>query len=158
MEDEIKERLLHRTKQMLEATVDEVMTRNVVTCDAADPAAKAARVCLDNGFLGLLVMKEGKPYNMVTVFDLLRLSYEEVFDPERDFLKSTIEDIIEGKKFHTVTTGTKLRETLNLMIEQKLRTVAVVNDGVVKGIVSYVDMVQWYRKTHEEVKTGKLQG
>ena len=80
-DEKLKERLLERTQQMLEATVEDVMTQNVLSCDYNDFSAKAARLILENAILGVLVMKDGKPFSMVTTFDLLNLGYEEVFDP-----------------------------------------------------------------------------
>ncbi|MEQ8350625.1 MAG: CBS domain-containing protein [Leptospiraceae bacterium] len=152
----LKEKLLRRTQKMLEAKVDDVMTREVITCDARDPAAAAARTCLENGFLGVLVMRDGTPLGTITVFDLLRLSYEEALDIERNYLKVTIEQVIEGKEMVSVTSDAYLREALNLMIAKKVRSLPVIDEGKVMGILSYVDMVRWYRRTHDEVRTGKI--
>ncbi|MCB1137834.1 MAG: CBS domain-containing protein [Leptospiraceae bacterium] len=152
----LKEKLLRRTQRMLEAKVDEVMTGDVITCDARDPAAAAARMCLENGFLGLLVMKDGSPLGTITVFDLLRLSYEEALDVERNYLKVTVEQVIEGKEMVSINSSAYLREALNLMISKRVRSLPVIDDGQVMGILSYVDMVRWYRRTHDEVRTGKI--
>ncbi|MCB1326695.1 MAG: CBS domain-containing protein [Spirochaetales bacterium] len=155
-DDQLKARLLERTRQMLEARVEEVMTRDVTTVDAGDLSAKAARLILENGFLGVLVMKDGRPLNMITAFELLRLGYEEVFDPARDYLRLTCEKVVAGKEFIHVPTGTPLREALNIMMDRQVRTIPVIDDGVVQGIVSLIDMARWYRDTHEEVRTGRL--
>ena len=152
----LKEKLLRRTQKMLEAKVSDVMTRDVVTCDARDPAAAAARTCLENGFLGVLVMRDGTPLGTITVFDLLRLSYEDSLDIERNFLKVTVEQVIEGKEMVSVSSDAFLREALNLMIAKKVRSLPVIDDGKILGILSYVDMVRWYRRTHDEVRTGKI--
>ncbi|MCB1308429.1 MAG: CBS domain-containing protein [Leptospiraceae bacterium] len=156
MNEDLKDRLLERTRRMLDATVDEVMTREVMTVDAGDLAAKAARYILENGFLGLLVMKDGRPQNMVTAFELLRLSYEEVFDENRDFMRMKIGDLIADKEFVSVRSGTRLRDVLNLMCDRHVRSVPVIDEGLVRGIVSMPDLVRWYRDTHDEVRTGKL--
>ena len=78
--DAKKERLLQRTMRMIEATVDEVMTTDVITCDADDLCAKAARLIMEHSILGILVMKQGRAHTMLTNFDLLKLGYGEVFD------------------------------------------------------------------------------
>ena len=120
------------------------------------PAAAAARTCLENGFLGVLVMRDGTPLGTITVFDLLRLSYEDSLDIERNFLKVTVEQVIEGKEMVSVSSDAFLREALNLMIAKKVRSLPVIDDGKILGILSYVDMVRWYRRTHDEVRTGKI--
>lgn len=154
--DQLKEKIFSRTRAMLEAKVEDVMTRTVATCDYADPSAKAARMILENGFLGVLVMRDGKPFGMVTAFDLLRLGYEEVFDPNRDYLRTTAGQIIGDRPLASVTSSMRLWELLNTMVEQHLRTVAVIDEEMVRGVVSMVDLVKWYRNTHEEIRTGHL--
>jgi signal-transduction protein with cAMP-binding, CBS, and nucleotidyltransferase domain len=155
-EDALKKKLLDRTQRMLEAVVDEVMTRDVMTVDANDLCAKAARLILDNGVLGVLVMKDARAHNMVTSSDLLRLSYEEVFDEKRDYLRTTVGELVADKEFVSVPGGTKLRELLNIMVERRIRSVPVIDGGMVRGLVSMSDLIHWYRGTHEEVRTGHL--
>ncbi|MCR9141711.1 MAG: CBS domain-containing protein [bacterium] len=155
-EDALKKKLLDRTQRMLEAVVDEVMTTDVLTVDAKDLCAKAARLILDNGVLGVLVMKDAKAHNMVTAADLLRLSYEEVFDENRDYLRQTVGELVADKEFVSVPSGTKLRELLNIMVQRRIRSVPVIDGGMIRGLVSMSDLVEWYRSTHEEVRTGKL--
>ncbi len=155
-DDEVKARLLERTRQMLDATVDEVMTQSVLTCDYNELVAAGARIVLENTILGVLVMRDGRPFGMLTTFDLLNLAYEEVFDPKRDFLRLKVGELIADKPLVSVPTGTRLREALNVMLDRNIRTLPVIDDGVVRGIVSMVDMMRWYRDTHNEVRTGKL--
>ncbi len=156
MDEQLKDKIFARTKQMLDADVSQVMTKAVVTCDYADPAAAAARIILENSFLGVLVMRDGRPYGMITAFDLLRLGYEEVFDPDRDYLKTSVGQVIGERPLPSVSSSTKIRELLNLMVEQHLRTVVVIDDDAVMGVVSMVDLVKWYRNTHQEIRTGHL--
>lgn len=154
----VKKILLDRTQRMLEAVVDEVMTREVLTVDTGDLTAKAARLILDNGVLGLLVMKEGRAHNMVTATDLLRLSYEEVFDENRDYLRMTVGELVADKEFVSVPGGTKVRELLNIMVERRTRAVPIIDGGLIRGLVSMSDLIKWYRDTHAEVRTGRLPG
>ena len=154
----VKKILLDRTQRMLEAVVDEVMTREVLTVDTGDLTAKAARLILDNGVLGLLVMKEGRAHNMVTATDLLRLSYEEVFDENRDYLRMTVGELMADKEFVSVPGGTKVRELLNIMVERRTRAVPIIDGGLIRGLVSMSDLINWYRDTHAEVRTGRLPG
>ena len=155
-DEELKERLLERTRQMLDATVDDLMTRSVLSCDYNDLIASGARQVLEHSILGVLVMRDGKPFGMLTTFDLLDLAYEEVFDAERDFLRMKVGDLIKEKPLVSVPPGTRLREALNIMLDRNIRTLPVIDEGVVRGIVSMLDMMRWYRDTHNEVRTGKL--
>jgi len=152
---EYAKKVLERSQRLLKATVDEVMTKNVITVDYDDPASKAARIILENGFLSLLIMKDGKPFNTISIFELLRLGYEETFDKNKDYLTTKVGELVQNKKFYFLPSGTLLRDAVNFMMERKLRTIPVITNDVVNGILSIVDMVQWYRLNHEEVLLGK---
>ncbi len=155
-DEDLREFLLQRTQRMLDAIVEDVMTRDVLSVDVNDLSAKAARLILENGVLGVLVMKDGRAFNMVTAADLLRLSYEEVFDENRDFLRLTVGKLVEEKEFVSVPSGTRLRELLTVMVDRHVRSVPIIDGGMVRGIVSMTDLIAWYRNTHDEVRTGKL--
>ena len=153
----IKDKLLDRTRQMLEASVDEVMTREVLTVDYDDFASKATRMFLEKGILGVLVMKDGHPFSMLTTFDLLSLGYEEVYDPDRDYLRLQVGKLVDDKPLVSVPLGTKLRDAMNIMLDRNIRAIPIIGeDGVIHGMMSMVDMMRWYRSTHNEIKTGKL--
>jgi CBS domain-containing protein len=152
---EYAKKVIERSERLLKATVDDVMTKNVITVDYDDPASKAARIILENGFLSLLVMKEGKPFNTISIFELLRLGYEETFDKNKDYLTTKVGELVQNKNFYYLPSGTLLREAVNFMMERKLRTIPIITNQVVNGVLSIVDMVQWYRLNHEEVLIGK---
>ena len=152
---EYAKKVIERSERLLKATVDDVMTKNVITVDYDDPASKAARIILENGFLSLLVMKEGKPFNTISIFELLRLGYEETFDKNKDYLTTKVGELVQNKKFYYLPSGTLLREAVNFMMERKLRTIPIITNQVVNGVLSIVDMVHWYRLNHEEVLIGK---
>ena len=155
-EEALKESLLKRTEKMLDACVSDALSQEVLSCDHEDLAAKAVRMILENNFLGVLLTKEGTPSNMVTAFDLLRLAYEEIFNPERDFLRAKLGDLVSEKEFVYVGPETKLREALNIMLEKRIRTLPVIKDKKILGVCSMIDLMNWYRKTHDEIRTGEL--
>lgn len=152
---EYAKKLIERSQKLLNTKVKEVMNVNVITIDYSDICAKAARMILDNGILSLLVLKEGKPFNTINIFELLRLGYEESFDKNKDYLNTKVGEIIKDKKFYYLPEDTLLRDALNFMMERKLRTIPIITNQVVNGILSIVDMVHWYRKNHEEIILGR---
>ncbi len=156
----LKEKLLRRSRFLLDAKVEEAINRNVLHCDYNDLAAKAARMLLEEASIGLgmgiLVIKEGQPFNMISPADLIELSYMEVFDPERDFLRTKVGDIVKDKEFIHVAPDHKLRVLFNLMIKKRLHVIPVLDGNTFLGTCSIVDLIQWYHKTHDEVRTGEL--
>jgi predicted transcriptional regulator len=83
------------------------------------------------------------------------LGYEETFDKNKDYLTTKVGELVQNKKFYYLPSGTLLREAVNFMMERKLRTIPIITNQVVNGVLSIVDMVQWYRLNHEEVLIGK---
>ncbi len=148
-------KIIERSNKLFNAVVDEVMNQNVITVDYNDPCAKAARIILENGFLSLLVLKEGKPYNTITVFELLRIGFDETFDHEKDYLNTKVAELIQNKRFYSLPSGTLLRDALNFMMERKLRTIPIITNNYVNGVLSIIDIVQWYRLNHKELLIGK---
>ncbi len=155
-EQALKEMLLVRTRKLLDTSVKEVLIKNVLSCDFNDLVAKGARIMLENNFLGIIIIKEGRPVNIVTAFDLLRLAYNEVFDPTRGFLLTKLGELVEEKEFISIGPDTKLREVLNIMVTKRVRTLPVIQENEVLGVCTIIDLMHWYRKTHEEIRTGKL--
>ncbi len=159
-ETAIKEMLLKRVRQTLDVAVEDVLpdtkVRNILDCDYDDLTAKAVRLILSHHFLGVIVKKDGIAINMLTAYELLHLAYMEVFDPNRDFLRVKVGDIVTQREFISVPLGTKLRTVLNLMLEKHVDIIPVLADGNVVGVCSTMDMMKWYRGTHNEIRTGTL--
>lgn len=152
---EYAQKLIERSKKLLNTKVEEVMNKNVIAIDYNDSCAKAARIILENGILSLLILKDSQPFNTINVFELLRIGYEETFDKNKDYLTTKVGEIVKDKKFYYLPTNTLLRDALNFMIERKLRTIPIITNQTVNGILSIIDMVHWYRMNHEEILFGR---
>jgi acetoin utilization protein AcuB len=57
-------------------TVDQVMTRKVITVDERDPIEEAARIMIDNKVGGLPVMRDGELVGLVTETDIFKTFME----------------------------------------------------------------------------------
>ncbi len=57
-------------------TVEEVMTKNVMTVDESTPIEQAARIMADNKIGGLPVMRNGKVIGIITETDLFKIFLE----------------------------------------------------------------------------------
>jgi acetoin utilization protein AcuB len=53
-------------------TVEQVMTRNVITVEETDPLEEAARIMVDNKVGGLPVLREGKLAGIITETDIFK--------------------------------------------------------------------------------------
>ncbi len=57
-------------------TVNQVMTRDVITVDESDPLEEAARIMVDNKIGGLPVMREGELVGLITETDVFKTFME----------------------------------------------------------------------------------
>ncbi|MCX8000444.1 MAG: CBS domain-containing protein, partial [Leptospiraceae bacterium] len=73
------EQTINRTELLMKIKVGEVMNRDVITVDFDDLVAKAARLMMEHRLHSLLVLKYGKPAYMISTYDVLKLSYEDIF-------------------------------------------------------------------------------
>jgi CBS domain-containing membrane protein len=144
------ETTISRTEMLLKIKVSDVMNKDVITVDFDDLIAKAARLMMEHRLHSLLVLKYGKPAYMVSSYDLLKLSYEDAFSANNyDMLKTPIEELVKGQSLISVTTETSLLDALRILVEYNIHSVPVIDDNVVMGILTLMDLAQWYKKTHE---------
>jgi len=144
------EKELSRSEQILKLREGEIMTREVPTVDFDDLVAKASRIMMEQRLHSLLVLKYGKPAYMLSTYDLLKLSYENTFNESpMDILKTPIEELVRGQKLVSVTTDTSLLDALRILVESNIHSVPVIDDNVVMGLLTLMDLGKWYKSTHE---------
>ncbi|MEM7179396.1 MAG: CBS domain-containing protein [Spirochaetota bacterium] len=142
--------IFNRTEMLKQIQVSDLMTPNVITVDHDDLIGKASRLMLENRIHSLLVLKEGKPTYMITTFDLIKVSYEDTFsESNADMMRTTIEELVKGQKMVSVQTTTTLLGALKLLTEYDIHSLPVINEGRVMGILTLMDLANWYVKTHE---------
>jgi CBS domain-containing protein len=144
------EKQLSRSEMLLQIKVSDVMGKDVPTIDFDDLIAKAARMMMELRLHSLLVLKYGKPAYMISTYDLLKLSYETTFsETPHDILRTPVEELVKGQKLISVTTDTSLLDALRILVEYSIHSVPVIDDNVVMGILTMMDLARWYKQTHE---------
>ena len=144
------EKQMSRTEMLLQIKVSEVMSKEVISVDFDDLVAKASRLMMENRLHSLLVLKYGKPAYVISTYDLLKLSYENTFNENpKDILKTTIEELVKGQKLISVSTYLSLLEALNILVEYNIHSVPVIDNNVVMGMLTVMDLAKWYKHTHE---------
>jgi acetoin utilization protein AcuB len=144
------ETAINRTEMLMNVKAGDIMNQNVITVDFDDLIAKAARLMMEHRLHSLLVLKYGKPAYMISTYDVLKLSYEDAFNTNNyDMLKTKVEELVKGQKLVSVTSDTPLIDVLRTLVEYNIHSVPVIDDNVVMGIVTLMDMAKWYKKTHE---------
>ena len=144
------EKQISRSEMILQLKVGQIMTKEVPTVDFDDLVAKASRMMMELRLHSLLVLKYGKPAYMLSTYDLLKLSYENTFsETPLDILRTPIEELVKGQKLISVSTDTSLLDALRILVEYNIHSVPVIDDNVVMGILTMMDLARWYKQTHE---------
>jgi CBS domain-containing protein len=134
-------------------TVEEVMTRNVVTVPFDMPLQAVAELLLDCGISGAPVVDDaGRVLGLVSKTDLVRWQMDDGEDleqcgvaPGQDGVEdaTTAEDVMT-KGIVIVQAGTSLTQTAEVMAKAGVHRVPVVDPaGMVVGLVTSMDFVRW---------------
>jgi predicted transcriptional regulator len=136
--------LHQRLLRIRNTRVGDVMTRDVITLDATDLLATAARTLIENKIHGLVVMKDGKPWSILSAFDLLHKSYVESFSDKMDYLRSTLESLIDQPILHSLKPTDSLDSAARLFTVYGQRTIPVIEGDKLVGVITITDLVRAY--------------
>ena len=115
--------------------VRDVMTKNVVTCQAGDNLAQAARKMRDEDIGAVLVMKDSKLCGIVTDRDIAIRAVADGKDPNQVKLSDVC-----SQEVVSITPDKPVNEAVKMMRDKALRRLPVVDGGKAVGIVSIGDL------------------
>ncbi|MCP3138201.1 CBS domain-containing protein [Pyxidicoccus xibeiensis] len=133
-------------------TVEEVMTRNVVTVPYDMPLQAVADVLLDCGISGAPVVDDtGRVLGLVSKTDLVRWQMDggdgedpSDADSEQDVEAATTAADVMTKGIVVVQAGSSLPEAAGVMARASVHRAPVVDSaGMVVGLVTSMDFVRW---------------
>ncbi len=136
--------LHNRLSRIRNTRVGDVMVKDVITLDATDLLATAARTLIENKIHGLIVMKNGKPWSVLSAFDLLHKSYVESFSDKMDYLRSTLESLIEHPLLHSLKPSDSPDSAARLFTTYGQRTIPVIEGGNLVGVIAITDLIRSY--------------
>lgn len=120
-----------------EETVGDVMTRNPLIAHPESSLPKAARVMLENKITALPVMEKGRLIGILTNTDVLRFLIEGYSELKKKIL------VGECMTYEVVTIDpdSTLLQAHELMGTRRIRSLPVVENGELKGIVTRTDLM-----------------
>lgn len=136
--------LHQRLLRIRNTRVGDVMKRDVITLDATDLLATAARTLIENKIHGLVVMKDGKPWSVLSAFDLLHKSYIESFSDKMDYLRSTLDSLIDQPILYSLKPGDSLDSAARLFTVYGQRTIPVIEGDQLVGVITITDLIRAY--------------
>lgn len=131
-------------KTILDLTVNDEMQTDFITVDASDLLAKAARTMIEQRQNGLIVMKDGKLFSILSSWDLLHKSYLESFSDKMDYLKTPLEQVIENPVTVSLTPTSTLAEAVSIFASGNFRKLPVLDGEDLVGIFTITDLIKVY--------------
>jgi CBS domain-containing protein len=128
--------------------IEEIMTRKVVTTTPESTLDKAAKIMGEKHIGSLIVLKYDTPVGIITERDLLSEVSASGIDLEKDWLLGTTsikEEKVEKFMSYPLTTicrTARIKEAAQMMIEKKIRRLAVFECGKLVGIITASDLIR----------------
>jgi CBS domain-containing protein len=121
-------------------SVDDVMTRRLVTAEASTPVGAVATTMGAKRIGSVVVTRDGTPYGIFTERDLLTN-----FLARGRSLDTAVGEAASSPLV-TIPPGSTIHETAATMTVNKVRRLPIVEDGTFVGIVTARDLVEAYSK------------
>ena len=114
------------------ATIEAIMTKDVVTVRPTTTLSEAVELLMEHGITGLPVVdEEGKVKGVLSEKDLLRAFYE----------KAETVDALMTKEPSMVSVDDELVEVFDILMSHSFRRILVHKDGVLVGLISRADLM-----------------
>jgi len=117
--------------------VSDIMTTEVKTVALDMPITKAADKMLRSKIHGLVVMQDSTAVGVISTFDLLKIVF---MDQYKESFK--IGDLIAKQQLKTVTSDMLVSKAAVVMVQNNIRTLPVVDDDKLVGILSMMDVMK----------------
>jgi CBS domain-containing protein len=128
--------------------IKQIMTQEVVTITPENTLYEAARIMGEKHIGSLIVMKYDTPVGIITERDLLSEVVGRGIDLEKDWLvggvtikEEKVEEIM-SYPLTTISLTSSIKEAAQMMIEKKIRRLAVRESGKVVGIITASDLIR----------------
>ena len=128
--------------------IKQIMTQEVVTITPENTLYEAARIMGEKHIGSLIVMKYDTPVGIITERDLLSEVVAREIDLEKDWLVGGVtikEEKVEKIMSYPLTTislTSSIKEAAQMMIEKKIRRLAVRESGKLVGIITASDLIR----------------
>ena len=125
------------------------MTKNIITVDINDSLEKAEHLFKKHKIRHIPVVENKKIVGMLSLNDLLRISFADGAYREEENVSSDIYDMFSisqlmVRKPETVQSKTTVREVAQLLTKTQFHSLPVVDDEEVVGMVTTTDLLKYF--------------
>ena len=138
--------------------LEKIMVRDVVTITPESTLHEAAKLMGERHIGSLVVIKYETPVGIITERDLLREVVKRGIDLEKDWLvggtsikEEKVEDIMSYPLI-SISSTSSIKQASQMMIEKKIRRLAVGEAGKMVGIVTASDLIRCLPESSDDMQ------
>jgi CBS domain-containing membrane protein len=129
--------------------VSEIMTKNILRLSLKDNLSTAEFLMKKNHIRHLPVVENERIVGMVSLNDLLRISFADAVDTEGEDVETSVYDMftieqVMTKKVEWISSKATVSEAARLFLDYEFHALPVVDDDCLTGIVTTTDIIRFY--------------
>ncbi len=132
-----------------QALVSDIMTREVLTVDAGSKLKVAEKLMKQKHIRHMPVVKGERLVGMISLNDLLRLSFVDAYGYEEEESVDTalyqmlnVEQVMSGNP-KIIQAGQSIAEVAKIFVREDYHALPVLNDDALAGIVTTTDVIRY---------------
>ncbi|MBF4515266.1 CBS domain-containing protein [Flavobacterium sp. ANB] len=133
--------------------ISHIMTKSVITANDNDNLKDVVEKLKKNAIRHIPIMKSNEVVGIISRTDINRLTFGALFEGQEgadeailDML--TISQVMTSKP-KTVSSETIIRDLAELFVKEDFHALPVVDNGVLKGIVTTTDVVKYFLEQYD---------
>lgn len=135
----------------LNEPVSNIMIKNIIAVKRGETLERAEMLFNTHRIKHIPVVSSDVVVGMLSFTDLLKVSIPEIQDKHN--LKSVVSnaftiDQAMSKTITSVSSNTSIKEVATILAEREFHALPVVDDGVLTGIVTTTDLLNYYIKQY----------
>lgn len=135
----------------IQLPVSSIMTTKLITLNVKDGLDKAEHLLKKHKIRHIPVLKNNKIVGLLSLNDILRISFADGAYREEEDIASSIYEMFTIRQLmirnlETVTPETTIKEVAELLINREYHSLPVVEDGILKGMVTTTDIIKYLLK------------
>ncbi len=129
--------------------VSEIMTRNILRLSLSDNLSTAESLMKKNHIRHLPVVENEHIVGMVSLNDLLRISFADAVNVEDEEVETSVYDMftieqVMTKKVEYISSKSTIDEVARLFLNYEFHALPVVDDDCLTGIVTTTDIIRFF--------------
>lgn len=136
--------------------VSEIMTKNILRLSLTDNLSTAESLMKKNHIRHLPVVENEHIVGMVSLNDLLRISFADAVNVEDEEIETSVYDMftveqVMTKKVEYISSKSTVDEVARLFLNYEFHALPVVDDDCLTGIVTTSDIIKFFLEDSSRV-------